>query len=283
MHKDTKNAICIFIGPTGGGKSMSALRLAELVQPDFDPETQVCFDAKSFISIIQSDKLRRGDCVLFDEIGNSEAMGARSFMSSQNIALGSILQTMRFRGYVIFLTLPALSMLDKQARELAHFLFEVKGINREKQFVKCKVYRLQTNSYSGKLYIHLPRIKDPNNKITVPTSVSYMKVHKPSRKTIEIYERKKREFVSSLYQRISNGISKTEEKKQIKPTSQELAQRYLSEFPETVETVEGRRCVSKSLIAGKLGIGSRVADQVRALIEYDLNPKKPTKGASANA
>ncbi len=85
IHNKNKNFVIIFVGATGSGKSYSALRLAQLLDPTFDID-RVCFKAKDFMNkineLVDSNEKVSGKVVMWDEFGVEH--NARDFMTISN-------------------------------------------------------------------------------------------------------------------------------------------------------------------------------------------------------
>jgi len=56
IHRQNKNWLAIVCGETGGGKSYSALTIAEVIDPEFSID-RVVFSAEEFMALLNS-----GDC-----------------------------------------------------------------------------------------------------------------------------------------------------------------------------------------------------------------------------
>src|SRR6266705_171041 len=58
------NAIIIFIGPTGFGKSYSGLRLAELIDPKFGL-SHIAFSAENFLDLVNGGDIEPGQVIVW--------------------------------------------------------------------------------------------------------------------------------------------------------------------------------------------------------------------------
>ena len=266
LHKQNKNYLACFVGATGSGKSYSALKVASLIQPDFDVETQCVFNPKDFMNLLNSGKLKRGDVIIYDESG--VGMASRNFMSMSNKLFSFVLQTFRHQNICVIFTLPTLSMLDLQARNLLHAIWECKGVNRKEAYCMVKLKNLQTNALTGKVYKKLPRIINEDGTVTV---VSYLKIHKPGRTVLAHYEEKKQEFTHKLNLSIERDMEKISKKGEVRETSEQLAEKYLkAKYPINYDE-KGKAKVDEDMVAIKMKVGCRVALRVRKLVEYMLN------------
>ena len=113
-----KNVIQVFVGETGSGKSYTALRFAELLDPEFDINEQLVYTAKEFIKAL--DHVKKGQVVIFDEAG--VGVPAREWQSIQNKVFSYVLQTFRYKNLIVFLTTPSMKFIDSQVRVLIHYV-----------------------------------------------------------------------------------------------------------------------------------------------------------------
>jgi energy-coupling factor transporter ATP-binding protein EcfA2 len=205
VNKKNKNFVMVFCGPTGSGKSYSALRLAELLDPSFNIE-RCCFKAKDFLKLIKKLEIERapsGTVVLWDELGSQHSV--REFMSLSNRVINYIFQTCRYLNLIILMTVPLFSFVDSATQKLCHATAEVTSLNYKKKKAKLKIKMIQTNVMTGKIYPkHLRYKKDGKN-----CYLSRLSVNLPSKELTEVYEEKKREYTSWLYQ---DGLFKMEKK-----------------------------------------------------------------------
>ena len=211
--KKNKNFIMLFVGPTGSGKSYSALRLAEMLDDTFDID-RVNFKAKDFMDCInglveRSDagEVIKGKVIMWDEFGVEH--NAREFMTIANRVINYFFQTSRHLNLTVIMTVPFLSFIDSATRKLMHGVGEMCGINTREKRATVKLKMLQTNALSGKEYSKYLRYRK-NNKTYVSKKLKF-KI--PSKKLCEEYEIKRKVFTSQLNQEIKEKLLKSDEKK----------------------------------------------------------------------
>jgi len=209
LHRMNRNYLGVITGETGSGKSWSALRICENVDPEFDA-SRCIFTPKEFLSILNSGELHKGSMLLMDEAGVS--LPAREWQSFSNRAIGYILQTFRHENIGVIFTVPNWGFIDSQARNLMHGYAETVGIDYERSMVRLKYFNLQFSSRFGKLYFKRPRVRKDNSWAIVDR----MNIPMPSEKLIEDYEAKKVEFTSQLKQDMEVGIDNVERAKEEK-------------------------------------------------------------------
>lgn len=240
-----KNFIAGVVGQTGSGKSYSALRLAEQLDPDFDIR-QVCFSGEDFIELVQGNrkKLHTGSVIVWDELQLS--MSHLDFQSYQAKVLSYVLSSFRNKNYILFVTAPYFSMINASVRKLFHCVIETQGINMRQKFVKLKPLLLQTNQYSGDVYRKYLRVYEKN---TV-SAITNIKAGLPSPKLIKDYERKKAMFLDDTYATISRDLSiknaKNRQRRELTDYQQSIKE--LLDDGLTVEEVAEQKGVSLNTI-----------------------------------
>lgn len=140
-QQQQKDTIIIIVGEKRSGKSYSAIKIAELINPNFDAETQVFFHPKEFVRFMQSAK---DDVCILDEA--SVYMSNRDWYETQNKIINQILMTQGFRRNVIIMTFPTLNHLDKQALDFCHYIITTIKTG----LVKC--FRVKISQFSKKMF-----------------------------------------------------------------------------------------------------------------------------------
>lgn len=205
VHKHNKNVLAIFVGETGSGKSYMALRLAEILDPDFDIN-RVCFDTENFLTIlkngIETGTLKKGSVVLYDEIGISHSN--RNFYESVNKALNFVFQGFRRENLITFMTVPKIKFVDLQTRELMHYLITPKKIDKKLSICYGTAYVVEQNPllFGDEMTVRKMLIDGPDGEGIF--SVTQFGLTLPSEKLRLEYEEKKKEFMWDLYNRALN-------------------------------------------------------------------------------
>lgn len=218
---NNKNIISVTTGATGSGKSMCDLRRAELSYKkrfgkQFPVDTNVCFSITDLMRVISSGKLRKGDIIILEEAGFNA--GSQDWQNKATKMFNYLLQTFRSMNICLYMNLPVLSMLAKQARQLIHIHFETQGIDFENKMVKVKPLVHQLNQQSGKSYWKFLRVLF---KLKV-RAVKRMKFGLPSKTLRDKYEAKKSLFLYNMTEDFSKDLLSKEEKKRQKATKLDL-------------------------------------------------------------
>lgn len=204
-----KNALILAVGDTGSGKSYGTMRFLEKSCSRFDIKfsaAHIHFKVHDFMKDIQMNH-KPGTGIMFDEAGVS--INARKWQSQLNILMSYVLQTFRFKNYIVGFTVPDLSFIDVHARKLFHYIMDTRGIDYNKKISKFSFKRLQTNRNTGKIYIKCIRAKKNGGYTKIP----FFKAKLPSSKLIEEYEAKRKKYINQLYIDLEEEQTKNTRKK----------------------------------------------------------------------
>lgn len=169
-----QDSIIIIVGQKRTGKSWSAIKLAEILDKDFDVKTGLYFKPAEFLKYFNSVEKK---VIIFDE--GSESYDRRKWWEIQNAVFNSLLTREGFRQNILIITLPVLSDLDQRAVRLSTFLVTMKGYNIDKGYAFGNIYRLFLMDLLGK---------------TRPTGIQNMLFFKASEKNLKKYEAMKMEW-----------------------------------------------------------------------------------------
>ena len=186
---------------TGCGKSWTALKLGETIDPNFSIDN-VVYHPSEFLKVMDriEENGKSGQVVVIDE-GEITAP-ANLYFAFTNKAISYNLATFRYlRCMAIFVT-PSFSWLDKRVRTLTNFFgytekhFGNWRTKKESAFVRLKLYNIETDPLGDKIY--RKRITMYNTTIKRPTTFSYFDVEPISDELAEGYEAKSRLFKKNL-------------------------------------------------------------------------------------
>ena len=203
-----KNFICCITGQTGSGKSYAALREGEILDSNFDI-SNVCFSPEEFMDLVngKTKQLNRGSVIVFDEV--QVTMSALDFQSLQARLINSCLQTFRYMGFILFMTSPYFSFINKSARKLFHSRWETISIDRQRKVSTLKPFLLQTNQDTGDTYKKYLRIHTSGYGLAPITSIE---CEMPSEQLLNAYEEKRQKFSRELNEGISRDLDKLKNK-----------------------------------------------------------------------
>jgi len=207
--KNNKNFLCTITGPTGSGKSWTALSIAELLDPEFNGD-RIIFKARQLMKLINEGDLKDGSVIVWDEAGID--LSNRNWQSVTNKMLNALLQTFRHKNFILFFTVPYHDFIDSSTRKLFHADFETQRINKIQEVVIIKPKLLQYNSNMGKWYRKYLKVQQ-NGAVV---KIRKWAVPKPSDKIIKDYEERKNQFTKDLNQDIDRELLKLNKDKEDK-------------------------------------------------------------------
>lgn len=240
------NFIGIWTGACGSGKSVSALRVCEIIDPTFSID-RVCFDIEALMQLIvkfQEEKESgldiRGRCILYDEAGIS--MDNRAWQNQIHKILNDTIETFRFLNLVLMVTVPARNRIDKKMRDLFHGSFVITEKHTDYRRVKFYLEKINpVNNFEYRKYLNT-RISGWNVRI------NSLKVYKPSAMLLHQYEKKMTEYKQKINVRGLKQLSNDVDRKDKICSVRELSPRQ-SQVMEFLG-----QGMSKKDIAKRLGI-----------------------------
>lgn len=122
LNRKNEHWMHCIIGREGIGKSHTALKLAESVDPQFSAD-QVIFRPEPMLNMLRDETYATGQVYVLDESGVS--LGKRTWADRAQVKLNQALQLIRSHNLGLIFTLPRLSELDSQAQGRLHSYFEL--------------------------------------------------------------------------------------------------------------------------------------------------------------
>jgi len=217
--KKNKNNLVVVTGATGSGKSFSAMAICELISQSnnipFEIDN-VVFGLLPLMKLINSGKLKKGSCIIFDEPQIS--ISAREFQSKANRIFNYLVSTFRHKNFNLFFCTPYEDLLDKSARKLFHAKLECISIDLKTQQVVLRPVILNYNAHLQKFYGEFLKVRykpvGVNRHVT--KKIEEWCVPKPSIELINAYEKKKTDFTSNLNKVLQKDLEAYEQKHQPK-------------------------------------------------------------------
>lgn len=213
LFNRNRDVQCAVIGPTGTGKTLSAICIAlmtmyewtednitnptpEMLQQMRDfVDNNILFEAQELFKIVKN-KYRKGTCFVVEEIGVS--MDNTQFHTKIARHLKYVLQTIRHRCYGIFYTVPILNSSQKQSRALMPIIIRTAWVDNAEK--KCYVIpRLfPVNPITGDLlsddgYLLGEKRRGRIRSWGIPML---------PKEIIERYEERKTKFTTALYEQM---------------------------------------------------------------------------------
>jgi hypothetical protein len=219
MREKNRNYTCVFIGMPRMGKSWSAMKFCEFIDPNFTAEN-IAFNEDQFLQLLNKE-MPSGSCIMFDEGG--VALDNRDAMSMVNKLMGYIVQTMGHRNQCVVLTVPNSDWIDCKIESLINITFEMKKRpNAKSGFTTATMRRHQPNYSVGKVYKHPKAVVLKG----VPFHVGEVFFSRPSAELVKAYEVRKKEFTKDLFTTSAKKITEQKNKpvKVKQPSNAELVE-----------------------------------------------------------
>jgi hypothetical protein len=254
------------VGETGKGKSFSCLSIGESVYPDFSID-EVAFGLVEFMNLVMDESYGRGSMIVLEEASVEAA--AEDFHEISNKVLRTVLETWRNQNRGALLNLPTFSRLDVGARIRMTALIQQRAKFEDEGYSLATYKHLQTNSDTGKIYRHYPKINGQEHKT--------LKIAPPSEDLIEAYEKKKAEYSKELNRDLLEQLleEQKEDEREKKKDPEWVAEDILDQGLENyIETNNGQRYISRQLIELDYDIGSGRSKKVKAAIKREVSDER---------
>jgi len=209
-RKELKQNMFLVVGSPGDGKSYFGIRLAEILDPKFNPFIQIVFDRTHLLWLLSDDSpLKIGSALVIDEA--HFIAGARNWYKQIQTDLMEHLEAVRSKGFVIIVVALHLSLLDKVIRK-----FVVSHLMKMRKRGAATIYKLYMPLFQDKL--HKKRLGGMSLQLP---GFEYCK--SPTCLTCEhradccniraIYERLKKEFLGEMASISQEKAERSEQKK----------------------------------------------------------------------
>ena len=230
--KENKNYVGAIIGPVREGKSITACKFCEKIDPTFkDNIKERCFfSVKSLIHFINTKprKFFKGKSFLLDEGG--VAVAHREALSIANKRFGDLLQSWGYLNAALFITSPSLSFIDKSARgTMLNGVFRVIGHNKKKGICYVKVYDVKGNPFTGDGVRPFPHKIIDGEQI----DIEGLRVRLPSPSIVRSY--------NILSYKAKKEISKNAEKKMEDEDKQPVKKSYKDKLQDAIVRMRERK------------------------------------------
>jgi hypothetical protein len=201
MNERNEHFVGVFVGREGSGKSLTAIKVAEMLDPRFEADENIFFKLDNFLEVLAEEEYTPGDVYVLDEAGVQ--LGNRTWQDRAQVLANQALQLIRDHNVGLIFTLPRLSELDKQARGRLQLMFEIIGKNPD-QHVTVQPKRLEPDrsGTTGKVYKKYPKREAAMaaTGIGAQRKVTRIKLTPPDGDIIGTYQRRKSVFQDERYE-----------------------------------------------------------------------------------
>lgn len=202
-NRDNRPVNIVFTGEGGSGKSHSAIRLALNLDPNFSLKN-IVFDTKSFLNRLNAN-LPKGSVIVYEEAG--AGLNAKRWQDEQVIIFGETAETMRYRGYMVFFTVPRLPFIDSTTRQLVQMLLESTST---KGRMKMLFITPSSDRNDNRPWYQYPRYQKYENYRMVTYEHRYVQFAKLPRRIAIPYEQKKDRILSMRYRESEDLLLESE-------------------------------------------------------------------------
>lgn len=266
LNRKNEHFMGVIVGQEGSGKSYTAIKIAQNVDPSFTHD-RVIFDVAELLERLADGQHEPGHCYVLDEAGVQ--LGVRTWQDRAQILANQALQLVRKHNLGLIFTLPRLSELDSQAQGRLQALYEITDKEPDKYVEgKWKFFDPDRTDDTGEIYKKYPRRIQNGDRKRI-TRISFTP---PEGEEVQKYEAKKDEFLEEFYQETIAEL-RDEADEDDEDDDSMSAKEIANELAESVERVVSQHGVTKEpyvdkeLVRAEYDLTHRDAKTVKSLLE----------------
>lgn len=261
LNKQNEHFMGVIVGQEGSGKSHTAIKIANLIDPSFTAD-RVIFDVADLLKVLNEGKHDPGNFYVLDEAGVQ--LGRRTWQERGQVLANQALQLIRSHNLGLLFTLPRLGELDSQTQgRLQAFIEMTRKENGEYVEAKWKWMDPDRSDSTGKIYKKYPRRRmGYGSKIRVRT-VAFTP---PDQALVDPYERRKEKFQQEFYEKTIAELSDDDDE------NDEKERRNSMKASEIADEISGNG-VAKVVSTNKQ-TGKPYVNREKLIEEYDLTFNK---------
>jgi len=189
LNVHNEHWMCVIVGEEGKGKSYTAIKVGELIDPNFTADN-VFFDPADVLEALRDEDYQSGDVWVLDEAG--VGVGNRTWHDSGQVKLNQALQLVRSHNVGFIFTLPRMDELDKQAKGRLQDAIELVK-KKDGHYVQGPWWSSNVDRMG------LSRSGDSVKPVINGNQVGAVSFSPPSDEIVEPYEVAKQEFQEDFY------------------------------------------------------------------------------------
>jgi hypothetical protein len=266
VNRKNEHFMGCIVGREGSGKSHTALKIANSLDPSFNPD-RVIFDVLDLLKVLKEGNHSPGDFYVLDEAGVS--LGRRTWQDRAQILANQALQLIRSHNLGLIFTLPRMSELDSQTEGRLQAVLEITEKNPN-EYIKLKWKWIDPDRVDsgGNILKKFPRRRQNGYKKRIKRNTF---APPEDDALIETYEERKATFQDSVYQETIEALEgEDEEEGQEEMTVKDVATDIASDGIEGVVSEHGNTgepYINHQLIRAEYGITHDDAKAVKSLLE----------------
>lgn len=269
VNKSNEHFMAAIVGREGSGKSYTALKIANAIDPTFNAD-RVIFDVLDLLKVLKNGEHTPGDFFVLDEAGVS--LGRRSWQQRSQVLANQAMQLIRSHNLGLIFTLPRLSELDSQTEGRLQVLLEVVDkVPDEYVEVKWKFVVPDRIDSNGNVLKKFPRRRQNGYKKRITRNR-----FAPPEDTelIDEYERRKSEFQQQVYaetiEALEGETGGDTESKTVKEVATEIAKEGVESVVDTHGNT-GEPYINHRLIRAQYELSHEDARAVKSMLEKQID------------
>lgn len=271
LNVNNEHFMGVIVGREGKGKSGTALKIAEMVDPGMSAE-QAMFEPVDFISKLRGwkeDGTTQGRMIVADEAG--VGLGNRTWYEKDQIKFAQILQIIRSENMGILFTLPRAVELDSQIRKgRLHAMLEILNKN-EGKYTELSWYGVQpTRKFRDDVYTPKPELRIDG----LPRKIHTLRFGPPTQGLWESYEKKKDEFQAKEYREAEADMGDGDVDDDASPVDRAIDDLVNGErLPDVVSLhgSTGRKYVDADLVRYEFDLSQSESKTVKSVVEKQVD------------
>jgi len=204
VNQDNEHFMACIVGREGSGKSYTAIKIADTVDPTFSVD-RVIFDVKELLEVLRDGEHVPGNFYVLDEAGAS--MGVRTWQDRAQVLANQALQLIRSHNLGLIFTLSRVSELDSQAQGRLQAVLEITE-KRPEKYVRLKWKWIDPDRVdsNGNILKKYPRRRQDGYEKRITRNT----FSPPRSDLVEVYEEEKREFQAKFYDKAIRKLEEAE-------------------------------------------------------------------------
>jgi len=262
LHEDNEHFMLCLVGEEGSGKSMTAIRIAQELDPEFTAD-RVMFDVQELLRRLRDGEFEAGQAFVLDEAGVT--LGRRTWQDRAQVLANQALQLIRSHNLALIFTLPALGELDSQAVSRLQAYYEIKQKVPDK-YVKGVWYYIKTDrseSARGN-YTPKPRIRHSD---APDERVDWLKFGPPDGDVVDEYLERKEQHQKETYDKAIEALGDDDSSEEEELTAIDVADDIMeSGIEDYIGDNYGQKFIDRDLIAVDYEIGEAKTKRVKKVL-----------------
>jgi len=269
INRDNEHFMASIVGREGSGKSYTAIKIANTIDPTFN-SGRIIFDVKKLLEVLRDGDHEPGNLYVLDEAGVQ--FGRRTWQDRAQILANQALQLIRSHNLGLIFTLPRLSELDSQTLGRLQAILEITDKEPDEYVkVKWKFVDPDRVDSSGNVLKKYPRRRQ-NGYLKRITRNTFAPPE--CDEVVEAYEQRKSTFQEGVYEDTIEALEPEEEEEgeELKPNevAAEIAQNGIQKVI-AQHNQNNRHYINADLVRAEYDLTHRDARAVKSMLEQQFD------------